>query len=133
MPQMDQFTSDPPGRIELAVARRSDDDHARNAIVGPASIPFSRMTWLGEGHIIDGQAETSSSLGPDVVGVLLTADPPTDAQYPLPDLSGLHRQREEVTWLWVLGLDRSTLAIAETAGSRAALDALASAGRSWIQ
>lgn len=133
MPQMDQFASDPSGRVELAVARRSDDDHARNAIVGPASIPFSRMTWLGEGHIVDGQSETSSSLGPDIVAVLLTANPPTDAEHRLPDLSGLHRQGEEVTWLWVLGLDRSTLAIAQTSGARAAIDALASAGRSWIQ
>jgi len=133
MPQVDQFATDPAARVELAVACRTPDDRARDAIVGPASIPFSRMTWLGEGHVIDGQAETNTSLGSDVAGVLLSAHAPPDAGLAIPDLSGLRRRGESVTWLWVLALDGPTLALAKAKGSRAALDALASAGRSWVQ
>ncbi|MDQ6696363.1 MAG: suppressor of fused domain protein [Actinomycetota bacterium] len=133
MPQVDQFVSSPATRIELAVARRTDADQVRDAIVGPASIPFSRMTWLGEGHVVDGQSETNTSLGHDVAGVLLSANPPPDAALSIPDLSGLRRRGEAVTWLWVLAMDEATLALAKAKGSKAALDALASAGRSWIQ
>lgn len=131
MPQMDDL-ADPPRRIELAVGRRSDDDRSRNAVVGPASIPFSRMTGLTDGHIVHGQSETSASLGPDTAAVLLSVDPPTDAEVAPPDLSGLCRQGEAVTWLWVLAMDRATLAVAEREGSEAALAAIASAGRSWV-
>lgn len=133
MPQVDQFASDLAGRVELAVAHRTDDDQVRDAIVGPASIPFQRMTWVGDGHVIDGQAETNTSLGSGVAGVLLSANPPPDAGLSIPDLSGLRRRGEAVTWLWVLAMDSTTLALAKAKGSKAALDALASAGRSWVQ
>jgi hypothetical protein len=90
------------------------------------------MTWLGEGLLVDDQAETNSSFGRDAHGVLLTADPPHSWDAAPPDLSGLRRRGEPVSWLWVLAVDAAIVALARDAGPVAAIDALRSAGRGWI-
>ncbi len=134
MPQVEQFVQrlGDGGRIELAVGTATADQGAREVVGGPGSIPFSRMTWLGEGHVVDGEPVRSSSLGSDMAGVLLTANPPPGPGPSVPDLSGLFRRGEPVTWLWVIAIDAATLRLARAEGASAALDALAAAGRGWV-
>jgi hypothetical protein len=90
------------------------------------------MTPLGDGFVVEDQVETNSSLGVDVAGVLLSASPPSGPQSRPPDLSGLRVRGEPVTWLWVVAIDATTVAVARTAGPEAAVEALAASGRSWV-
>lgn len=120
-------------RIELAIARTSPDQAGAELLSSLATIPFGRCTWLGEGHTIGGAAGNYPAFGPDKAAVLLTASPPAGTQHPMPNLRGLVRRGEPVTYLWVMVIDEETFRLARGRDARAALAHLAAAGATWVQ
>ena len=120
-------------RIELAIARTSPDQAGAELLSSLATIPFGRCTWLGEGHTIGGAAGNYPAFGPDKAAVLLTASPPAGHQHPMPNLRGLVRRGEPVTYLWVMVIDEDTFRLARGRDARAALAHLAADGATWVQ
>lgn len=64
---------------------------------------------------------------------MLTADPPAGARFALPELEGLTRRGEPVTYLWVLVIDEETFGLARGRDARTAIAHVAATGGSWIQ
>lgn len=120
-------------RIELAVARPVADQVGAEVLAALAAIPFNRCTWLGEGHTIGGAAGSYPGFGPDKAALLLTVNPPPDTRCPRPDLSGLSRRGEQVTYLWVMVIDEEAFRLARGRDARTAVQHLADSGATWIQ
>ena len=120
-------------RIELAIARPEPDEAGAEVVGALATIPFGRCTWLGEGHTIGGVPGAYPAFGPDRAAALLTADPPPAGDRPAPDLRGLVRRGETVTYLWVVLVDEETFRIARGRDARAATAQARSQGVTWIQ
>ena len=135
MAGVEQYVDDPvrAGRIELAIARAVPDQAGAELLSSLATIPFGRCTWLGEGHTIGGAAGNYPAFGPDKAAVLLTANPPAGPAHPLPDLQGMARRGEPVTYLWVLVIDEDTFRLARGRDARAAVSQIQAAGGSWVQ
>ncbi len=135
MAGVEQYVDNPDGaaRIELAIARTVADQSGAELLNSLATIPFGRCTWLGEGHTIGGSAGVYPAFGPDKAAVLLTENPPPGTRFPRPDLRGLARRGNKVTYLWVMVIDEETFRLARGRDARTALDHLASIGASWIQ
>lgn len=135
MAGVEQYVDHPESaaRIELAIARTMPDQAGAELLSSLATIPFGRCTWLGEGHTIGGAAGNYPAFGPNKAAVLLTATPPSNAAWPVPDLSGLHRRGEPVTYLWVLVIDEESFRLARGRDARAALAHLQANGQFWIQ
>lgn len=135
MPGVEQYVDVPDGstRVELAIARAEPDQAGAELIGALATIPFSRCTWLGEGHTIGGVPGAYPAFGPDKAALLLTASPPPTPGRRVPDLSGLVRRGDPVTYLWVLLIDEETFRIARGRDARTALQHLTAQGVSWVQ
>ena len=135
MAGVEQYVDEPEkaARIELAIARTHPDQAGAEMLSSLATIPFGRCTWLGEGHTIGGAPGNYPAFGPDKAAVLLTASPPAGDQAPRPDLSGLVRRRDPVTYLWVMLIDEETFRLARGRDARAAVAHLQARGASWIQ
>ena len=135
MAGVEQYVDQPEraGRIELAIARSTPDQAGAELLSSLATIPFGRCTWLGEGHTIGGAPGNYPSFGADKAAVLLTANPPAGARYPMPDLQGLRRRGEPVTYLWVMVIDEETFRLARGRDARAALAHLQVQGATWVQ
>lgn len=135
MAGVEQYVDEPEahGRIELAIARTVPDKAGAELLASLALIPFGRCTWLGEGHTIGGSVGQYPAFGPDKAAVLLTANPPAGTRYPMPDLSGLHRRGERVTYLWVMVIDEDVFRLARARDATAALVQLQVSGASWVQ
>ena len=135
MAGVEQYVDDPSNaaRIELAIARTVPDKAGAELLSSLAVIPFGRCTWLGEGHTIGGSPGNYPSFGPDKAAVLLTATPPQGSRYPMPDLSGMVRRGEPVTYLWVMVIDEETFRLARARDAQAALAHLQANGASWVQ
>lgn len=135
MAGVEQYVDDPgkAARIELAIARTTPDQAGAELLSSLATIPFGRCTWLGEGHTIGGSAGNYPAFGPDKAAVLLTALPPQGSQFPLPDLRGLVRRGDPVTYLWVMVIDEEAFRLARGRDARAALAHLQANGATWVQ
>jgi hypothetical protein len=135
MAGVEQFVDRPEdvARIELAIARTTPDQAGAELLASLATIPFGRCTWLGEGHTIGGAAGRYPAFGPDKAAVLLTAKPPQGVQFPMPDLRGLTRRGDPVTYLWVVVIDEETFRLARGRDATAALAHFQSRGGSWLQ
>lgn len=135
MAGVEQYLDVPDGatRIELAIARPQPDQSGAELLGGLATIPFGRCTWLGEGHTIGGVPGAYPDFGADRAAVLLTANPPAAHGLPVPDLRGLVRRGDPVTYLWVVLIDEDTFRLARGRDARAALTHLRDAGTSWVQ
>lgn len=135
MAGVEQYIDEPDkaARIELAIARTVPDQAGAELLSSLATIPFGRCTWLGEGHTIGGAPGNYPAFGPDKAAVLLTATPPAGTRFALPDLSGLIRRREPVTYLWVMLIDEETFRLARGRDARAALAHLQVTGATWVQ
>ncbi len=120
-------------RVELAIARAEPDLAGAELLGALASIPFGRCTWIGEGHTIGGVPGAYPAFGLDRAAVLLTARPPSGPGRPPPDLRGLRRRGETVTYLWAMLIDEETFRLARTRDADAALEHLARSGDTWIQ
>jgi hypothetical protein len=120
-------------RIELALARTVPDQSAAELLSALAVIPFTRCTWLGEGHTIGGAPGRYPAFGAEKAAVLLTAEPPRGNRYPLPDLSGRTVRGEAVTYLWVMVIDEETFRLARGRDARAAIAHLQANGATWVQ
>jgi hypothetical protein len=135
MAGVEQYVDNPEqcARIELAIARSTPDQSGAEILSALATIPFSRCTWLGEGHTIGGSPGAYPAFGADKAALLLTSTPPPGTRFAMPDLSGLSRRNEPVTYLWVMVIDEETFRIARGRDARAALEHLTVSGASWIQ
>lgn len=135
MAGVEQYVDQPEraGRIELAIARSMPDQAGAELLSSLATIPFGRCTWLGEGHTVGGSPGNYPAYGADKAAVLLTANPPAGSRYPMPDLQGLRRRGEPVTYLWVMVIDEETFRLARGRDARAALAHLQVNGATWVQ
>ena len=135
MAGVEQYLDVPDGatRVELAIARSQPDQAGAELLGALATIPFGRCTWLGEGHTIGGVPGAYPAFGPDRAAVLLTASPPAALDRPAPDLTGLVRRGDPVTYLWVLLIDEETFRLARGRDPRVALAHLADTGTTWVQ
>ena len=135
MPGVEQYHDDPArfSRIELAVARRHPDDVGAELLRALGAVPFGRVTWLGEGHTVGGAAGSYPAFGADRASLILTATPPPDGDLAAPDLSGLERRGEPVTYLWAILVNEETLGVARARDARTALAHNADIGGTWIQ
>ena len=135
MAGVEQYVDEPDSaaRIELAIARTTPDQSGAELLSSLASIPFGRCTWLGEGHTIGGSPGGYPTFGPDKAAILLTSNPPSGSRFPTPDLRGLTRRGDPVTYLWVMVIDEATFRMARGRDANTALDHLAATGASWIQ
>ncbi|MCU1355203.1 MAG: Suppressor of fused protein [Acidimicrobiales bacterium] len=135
MAGVEQYVDEPDSaaRIELAIARTTPDQSGAELLSSLASIPFGRCTWLGEGHTIGGSPGGYPTFGPDKAAILLTANPPSGSRFPTPDLRGLTRRGDPVTYLWVMVIDEETFRMARGRDASTAVDHLAATGASWIQ
>lgn len=135
MAGVEQYLDVPDGatRVELAIARRSPDQAGAELLGALATIPFGRCTWLGEGHTIGGVPGAYPEFGPEKAALLLTATPPIAPGAPVPNLSGLTRRGDPVTYLWVILIDEDTFRLARGRDARAALAHLTETGTTWIQ
>lgn len=124
---------DAAARIELALARPVPDQVGAELLSALAQVPFTRCTWLGEGHTIGGAAGSYPAFGADKVSLLLTARPPFQPDLPPPDLRGLTRRDCPVTYLWVLVIDEETFGLARSRDALAAVAHLAATGQTWVQ
>lgn len=124
---------DEAARIELAIARAEPDQHGMELLNALAQVPFGRGTWLGEGHTVGGAPGSFPAFGMDKVALLLTARPPQQPDLAPPDLRGLARRGDPVTYLWVMLIDEETFGIARGRDSRNALRHLQDTGRIWVQ
>jgi hypothetical protein len=120
-------------RIELAIARSTADQAGAELLGALAAIPFSRCTWLGEGHTIGGAPGRYPAFGAEKAAVLLTATPPAGNRYPMPDLTGRTVRGEAVTYLWVMVIDEETFRMARGRDARAAIAHLQATGATWVQ
>lgn len=120
-------------RIELAIARAEPDQAGVNLLGALGTVPFGRCTWLGEGHTIGGIPGAYPEFGLDKAALLLTAEPPFSGDFRPPNLNGLVRRGDPVTYLWVLVVDEETFRLARGRDSRAALAKLTEAGATWVQ
>ena len=135
MAGVEQYVDEPEkaSRIELAIARSVPDQAGAELLSSLATIPFGRCTWLGEGHTIGGSPGNYPAFGADKAAVLLTAEPPEGSRYPMPNLRGLVRRGEPVTYLWVLVIDEETFRLARGRDARAAIAHLRGNGATWVQ
>jgi hypothetical protein len=135
MAGVEQYLDVPDGatRIEIAIARAVPDQAGADLLAALATIPFGRCTWLGEGHTIGGVPGSYPAFGPEKAALLLTANPPSAPLQPVPDLSGLVRRGDPVTYLWCLLIDEETFRLARGRDARAALAHLQSNGATWVQ
>jgi hypothetical protein len=135
MAGVEQFVDVPEeaARVELAIARTVPDQAGAELLASLATIPFGRCTWLGEGHTIGGAAGRYPAFGADKAAVLLTARPPQGDQFAMPDLRGMSRRGDPVTYLWVLLIDEETFRLARARDAGAALAHVARRGGSWLQ
>ena len=135
MAGVEQYLDDPDGasRIELVIARSTADQVAAELLSALASIPFGRCTWLGEGHTVGGTRGSYPDFGLEKASVLLTSYPPASAGLGAPDLSGLTRRNDPVTYLWALLVDEEVFGIARSRDAHTALARYAESGGSWIQ
>lgn len=135
MAGVEQYVDDPDSvaRIELAIARSTPDQAGAEILATLAAIPFGRCTWLGEGHTIGGSPGVYPAFGPDKAALLITANPPADVRRAVPDLTGLVRRGQPVTYLWVLVIDEETFRLARGRDAGTALAHVAESGGTWIQ
>lgn len=135
MAGVEQYLDVPDGatRIELCIARSEPDQAGAELLGALATIPFGRCTWLGEGHTIGGVPGAYPEFGPEKAALLLTADPPVAPGVPRPDLGGLVRRSDPVSYLWVILIDEDTFRLARGRDARAALAHLGQTGTTWIQ
>lgn len=135
MAGVEQYLDVPDGatRIELAIARTRPDQAGADLIGALATIPFGRCTWLGEGHTIGGVPGAYPAFGADKAALLLTARPPVGPGIAPPDLTGLERRGDPVTYLWVVLIDEETFRLARGRDARTAIDHMADHGITWIQ
>lgn len=135
MPGVEQYVDQPEtaARIELAIARSMPDQAGAELLSSLATIPFNRCTWLGEGHTIGGARGNYPAFGPDKAAVLLTTTPPPGQHHVPPDLRGLSRRGDPVTYLWVMVIDEDTFRMARGRDARAALGHLQATGATWVQ
>jgi hypothetical protein len=135
MAGVEQYVDEPrkAARIELAIARNTPDQSGAELLGALATVPFGRCTWLGEGHTIGGTPGAFPAFGADKAALLLTANPPPSPNRDLPDLRGLMRRGDPVTYLWIVVIDEETFRMARGRDARTALDHLMASGRTWIQ
>jgi hypothetical protein len=135
MAGVEQFVEDASrsARIELAIARHTPDQSGAEVLGALARLPFGRCTWLGEGHTIGGTPGVYPAFGEDKAAILLTATPPAGPNGTIPDLSGLERRGDPVTYLWVMMIDEDTFRMARGRDARTALEHLRAVGATWIQ
>ena len=135
MAGVEQYVDEPDqaARIELAIARTKPDQAGAEVLGALAAIPFGRCTWLGEGHTIGGVPGNYPAFGPEKAALLLTARPPESSAMQMPDLTGLSRRTDPVTYLWIMVIDEETFRLARGRDARAALAHLQANGQTWIQ
>lgn len=135
MAGVEQYVDEPSrsARIELAIARHTPDQSGAELLGALATVPFGRCTWLGEGHTIGGTPGVYPAFGPDKAALLLTSSPPPSPGNPMPDLQGLVRRGDPVTYLWVMVVDEETFRIARGRDARTAMQHLVATGATWIQ
>jgi hypothetical protein len=122
----------PARRIELAVAlERScpSDELMRmaNYISGQSSYPWSRNTWLGEGHTFPCDSTPAALGGEEFPAVLLTGKLDGTPQFKLPEFRG-----DPINVLWMLPITAAERALAMQENSTALLKKLKRAGVCYV-
>lgn len=134
MPGVELFLEEPADsrRIELAFAidKQLIAGHEEEVAEGVASLaeyPWSRLTWIGEGHSIGFPVIPPGPAGVSFDAILLSQNIPGAPEVHLPTIFG-----DKVNLLWLVPITDSELVYAQANTSEALVGKLQSGGHGWI-
>ena len=91
-----------------------------------ANLPWSRYTWLGNGHTVPCDALPANRQGPPFTAVMLLTHPVGAPEVELPSYRG-----DRVNLLWMVPITERELSFAIEHGSPALVSKLVDAGAGW--
>jgi hypothetical protein len=133
-PGVETACSDPENyrRIELGIAVSDAvfaecGDAIMRYVSAQTNLPWTRYTWLGEGHTIPCDAFAGSQGASRFDAVLLASEPLGAPDVHLPLL-----RDDPVTLLWMVPITERERTLAIASGSRELLSRLSAAGHGWL-